>query len=413
MAERRLAALLALPPVLVLLPIIASAARGPVGLLAYLVVPQNAVLLAAAIVTSLVFHLTSIGHVLARLDSMARRSHRTFTMLAVGVVLVVHVLALYGAIGLFGVTSRVFGMTTTARPEASGPLPSSDTVVGTLPSAGTVTGAERFSILLVGSDFGTGYQHSLTDTMMVVSVDPSKKAVVMASLPRDTARFPMFDGSTYNGKLNSLMTFASSRPDRYPEGGVGTLAHEISYLVGVPIQYIAYVNLSGFATLIDSVGGVEVVVGQPIDDPVYQFEDGARGFQLSAGPHHLNGRTAMAYVRSRYGAGDNDFTRARRQQELLIALRNKLLSPSVLPQLPSTLDAISRLITTNYPPEGVGRLVDLSQQIPPEAVQRFVLGPPYAVNPAGGGEYVLVPDMDRYAKWSISVFGKDSRYASR
>jgi LCP family protein required for cell wall assembly len=413
LGDARTAAVLAIPPALILLPIVAAALRGPEGWLVFLVVPLNALLLVAAAAMSIGFRLTSMWLVGRRVGGAVLRRHRRLIWGVTGFLLVAHVLAIYAAFGLFDVTSRVFGGAFSDRPDASGPQASSDVVVGVLPSAEPLGSADqRFSILLVGSDFGTGYTHSLTDTMMVVSVDPVSKTVVMASVPRDTARFPMWDGTTYNGKLNSLMTAASNDHSRYPEGGIGTLAHEISYLVGVPIQYIAYINLGGFGKLIDAVGGVDVVVARAIDDANYQFPDGKQGFHLSAGPHHLDARTAMAYVRSRYGAGDNDFTRARRQQELLLALKDKLLSPAVLPKVPTILDAISRLVTTNYPADGVSRLLDLSHQIQPDSIQRFVLGPPYAINPPGGGEYVLVPDMDRYAKWSIKTFGSASRYAS-
>ncbi len=408
----RTAGILAIPPGVLLVPIFVAGLGGAEGLLSYLVVPSNALLLAIAILISLAFRLAALGHLGRSLGLLAMRPRWRTIWGVAALVVAVHLLALYGAFGLFNVTSRVFSGITD-RPEDSLPHASVDATVGTLPSAPPALNADqRFSVLLVGSDFGTGYNHSLTDTMMVVSVDPASKSVVMASVPRDTARFPMFDGGTYNGKLNSLMTFASNDRARYPEGGIGTLAHEIGYLVGVPIQYVAYINLAGFEKLIDAVGGVDVVVARAIDDANYEFNNGQRGFHLTAGPHHLDGRTAMAYVRSRYGPGDNDFTRARRQQELLLDLKDKLLSPAVLPRIPTILDAISRLVTTNYPAENISRLIDLSHQIKPEAIQRTVLGPPYAISPPSSAEYVLVPDMARYAKWSIKAFGSASRYAS-
>jgi len=412
LGQPRTAAILAIPPLLTLIPLLASGARGAVGLFSYLVVPENAALLAVATATSLAFRLISIGLARATFMKSGLRPRRRTLWGIIGVVVVAHLAAMYAAIGLFGVTSRVFSNTIPQIADPVVPAPSSDVIVGVLPSVSAVPTDQRFTVLLVGSDFGTGYTHSLTDTMIVVSVDPATKSAVMASVPRDTARFPMYDGSKYDGKLNSLMTAASKDPAKYPDGGIGTLAHEIGYLVGVPIQYVAYINLGGFSKLVDAVGGVDVVVTQRIDDANYEFDDGARGFHMTAGPHHLNGRLAAAFVRSRYGIGDNDFTRARRQQQLLVALKDRLLSPAILPNLPTVLDAASRLVTTNFPPNNIEELVTLSQSIPETSIERFVLGPPYATNPANASDYILVPDMARYAKWSIKEFGAASRYSS-
>jgi LCP family protein required for cell wall assembly len=411
--QTKLAALLGLPPLVVLLPVLLTVPDGAEGLIGYLVVPRNALVLSVAVGVSLVCRTVSIWLVARQVGHSAIMKHRGVLTALIVVVAITHAAAGYLSIGLFGVTSRVFGGTI---PEDIAPAASGapDPGVGTLPSAGPPTlGNDRFSILLIGSDFGTGYTHSLTDTMMVVSVDPATKSVVMASLPRDIARFEMYDGSLYMGKLNSLMSHADQDKGRYPEGGTGTLAHEISYLIGVPIQYIAYINMGGFEKAIEAVGGVDVDVTRAISDDFYQFPNGPKGFYLSVGMHHLDGPHAVAYVRSRYGPGDNDFTRARRQQELLLSLKTKLLNPSSLPNIPRILDELSRLVTTNYPPDQIGGLIDLSKQIDPESITRSVLGPPYAIRPPGGGEYILVPDMDRFAKWSIKTFGASSRYTGQ
>jgi LCP family protein required for cell wall assembly len=321
-----------------------------------------------------------------------------------------HVAVAFASFSLFGATSRVFSGSLPGPAASAAPHVSPD--VGVLPSpASHPPENERITILLVGSDFGTGYNHSLTDTMMVVSVDPQTAAVNMVSVPRDTARFELYSGGVFTGKLNSLMSKAEADPETYPDGGLGTLSKQISYLIGIPIQYVGYINMAAFEEMIDVVGGVDVIVTKAINDSFYQFRDGPKGFKLSAGPHHLDGAHAVAYVRSRYGPGDNDFTRARRQQELLVALRAKLTSPAVLPNLPGLLDQLGRLVSTNFPAERIGEVIELSHRVDEEAVQRTVLGPPYAVRPPGGGEYVLVPDMERIATWSVKMFGSASRYA--
>ena len=94
----------------------------------------------------------------------------------------------------------------------------------------------------------------------------------------------------------------------------------------MPIHYYAAIDLAGFRRMIDLVGGVTIDNPKPIIDPRYDWLDGRHGFELSAGKHKLNGANALAYVRSRQGVGDSDFTRARRQQQVLLALRSKLTS---------------------------------------------------------------------------------------
>jgi LCP family protein required for cell wall assembly len=276
------------------------------------------------------------------------------------------------------------------------------------------TTSKRISILVTGIDSGHGREHALTDTIMVVSVDPDTGKVAMLSFPRDISNFALYNGGTYRGKINSLMTYARLHPAQFPDGGLPTLAKEVGYLAGVPIQYFAAINLDGFQRMIDVVGGVDVVNPKPIDDPVYDWFDGTRGFHLAAGPVHLNGRIGLAYVRSRYGAGDSDFTRAARQQQVLSALRKKLTDPGVLARLPELLKAVGSSIRTNYPSDQVRDLADIASKVTDENTEKHVLGPPYALHPptnTTGGVYTLQLNMARMAKLSVDMFGNDSRYA--
>jgi LCP family protein required for cell wall assembly len=271
----------------------------------------------------------------------------------------------------------------------------------------------RINILLLGADSGMGYNHALTDSQILVSIDPATKTVVMASIPRDIAQFPMYNGGTYGGKINSLMSTALTDPAHYPDGGVGTLAREIGFLLGIRVNYYGFVNLAGFAKLIDTVGGVDVVNPKDIADAGYGFPGGQTGFFLSAGPHHLDSRLALAFVRTRQGIGDNDYTRAGRQQLVLQALRHQLATPAMVPKIPALLDALAQTIQTNFPVSRVADMMDLAQQVPDAAIKKYVLGPPFAVNPptsTTGGIWILQLDMKVIRAWSVRVFGADSAY---
>ena len=187
----------------------------------------------------------------------------------------------------------------------------------------------RINILLTGIDSDENRRHALNDTILVVSLDPTTGDLAMVSFPRDLARLPTPDGKTYTGKINSLMTYADKHKDEYPDGGMAALANQVGFLLGAPVDYYASVDLDGFRKLIDRVGGVTVNVQTAINDPAYGGWDtpGRIGFKLSTGRHNLDGETALAFVRTRKGIGDSDFGRARRQQQLLVALQRKLDRP--------------------------------------------------------------------------------------
>ena len=301
------------------------------------------------------------------------------------------------------------------------PDPSGSTASGvpggvTQPSGPTSTAPRsRINILLTGIDSDEGRTHKLNDTLLVVSIDPKTGDIAMISFPRDLARVPTPGGGTYNGKINSIMSYAERRPNEYPQGPMAALTDEIGFLLGAPIDYYAAVNLDGFKKLIDGVGGVTVDVKQAINDPGYGGWDqpGRIGFTLSKGKHTLDGETALAYVRTRKGAGDNDFNRARRQQDLLLALQKKLSDPKMLPSLPGIVGAAAATLTTDFPPERLGEMLAIALASDEASLRRYVLGPPYAVVAAGESEYILVPDMTNFARLSISLFGPESRYASK
>ena len=211
------------------------------------------------------------------------------------------------------------------------------------------------------------------------------------------------------------MTAARNDPTQFPDGPMLTLTREIGYMLGVPINYYAAINLEGFQKMVDLVGGVDVDNPKPINDPLYDWFDGTHGFTLSAGKHHLDGRTALAYVRSRQGLGDNDFTRAARQQQVLVALRAKLGSTGLLQKLPDLLKVAGKTIRTDFPPAQVREYLELANSIPDDGIDRHVLGPPYAVSPplnTTGGTYILQIDFKKWAAMSIKVFGADSAYKS-
>jgi polyisoprenyl-teichoic acid--peptidoglycan teichoic acid transferase len=273
-------------------------------------------------------------------------------------------------------------------------------------------GSSRISMLLMGIDSTATRTHALTDTLLVVSVDPDTKTGAMVSIPRDVGKVPLYFGGTYGAKINSLLSYVRRHPDDFPDGPTTTVRKEVGHLIGVPVPYYAYVDLAGFVKLVDLVDGVTIVNPRAINDPRYGgWTDGRPvGFKLSEGRHNLDSQEALAYVRSRYGAGDSDFSRARRQQQLLLALQKKLTTPEMLPRLPSILSAAGKTIKTNFPAARLSEVLDLATQVTQDDVERVVLGPGYTTKSSNPAVYMLVPDMKKFAKESIKLFGEDSRY---
>lgn len=284
------------------------------------------------------------------------------------------------------------------------------------PISTPTTARSRVNVLLMGIDSSDTRDHALTDALLVVSVDPATNDVTMVSFPRDIAGFELWDGRIFKGKINSLMSQAETHPDEFPDGPLASVSRAVGHLLGVPIHYYASVDLAGFARMIDAVGGVTVDVGAAIDDPTYGgWKDGRVGFRLGKGRHTLDGPTALAFVRTRRGVGDNDFNRARRQQQLLVALQRKLVEPSVIPLLPGVLTELEGTIVTNFPPDRLGDMLDLGQAVDQAAIRQIVLGPPYSRRPTdgnNGGLYSLRLDTARLAALSVELFGADSRYLS-
>ena len=273
-------------------------------------------------------------------------------------------------------------------------------------------GSTRITVLLTGIDSSPTRNHALNDSMIVASLDTATGKLSMVSFARDIAGFKLWDGRTFSGKINSLMSTAQADPKGYPLGGMNTVVKELSYLLGIPVDYYAAVNLPGFTKLVDAAGGVTVHNDTVIDDPSYGGWTDKRpvGFHLGVGTHTLDGQGALAFARSRMGPGNNDFVRARRQQQLILALEKKLTSPEMLARLPDVIQALGKTVRTNYPADGLAQALEAARKVDESATTRVVLGPPYAVRSNDASTYSLDLDMSKLAALSVKLFGSDSAY---
>ena len=265
---------------------------------------------------------------------------------------------------------------------------------------------DRINVLLVGVDATRLRTTVLTDTMMVVSLDPVGNTVTILSLPRDLIDVPLGNGDVYGPKLNSLMAYADADPDQFPDGGLVALEDAVGALLGIDIQYHAELQFGSFIRMVDAVGGVDVDVIQGFDDPTYDgYGLEGRGWSITAGRHHLDGRNALAFSRSRKAAGESDFTRALRQQQVIIALRDAVTKDgSLLWELPALLDAVGDAVRTDLPPSRLPQLAAILDEIDDGSITRSIIRHPLvrSVNTRYGSS--LEPDLVAIRQVAAGLF---------
>jgi LCP family protein required for cell wall assembly len=264
---------------------------------------------------------------------------------------------------------------------------------------------ERVNVLLIGVDAGVGRNTFLTDTMMVASLDPVARTVSMASIPRDTVDVPLPDGRVFKQKLNSLVAYVRMNIDKFPgaKDGESVLAAAIGQLLGLKIDLWAEVNLGGFAYLVDSVGGINIKVTSAFCDYRYK-EYGITGFQISPGWWHMNGDQALAYARVRKAAGESDFTRAARQQEVVAALRDRIVRGGFLDDPAGFLRSAGQTVRTNISPSFIADWIDVASSVGREDVYRIVVGHPFVAPGYDVRGSIQIPDLAKIQAMAAGLF---------
>lgn len=297
-------------------------------------------------------------------------------------------------------------------------------------------GTDRINVLLVGTDTTPDRETTLTDVILVVSVDPVSETAVMISVPRDTGFMPLPDDTRYRdalypAKVNGLFATAAADPDSWcPDGpedpeacGVRTLSGSVGLYLGLEIHHQAFVDMAGFAELIDAVGGVELCLPGQLVDPAFDgsLENSGPGepLVLPAGCQRYSGLEALAYARSRQGwiempdgsrEPQTDFQRNERQQRVLLALREEVAEADTLLELPAILTAIGRTVSTDVPRDQAGDLATLLPLITGPDIERVVLGYPDFVDLPADPEvaYILNPRRDEIRDEMAALFGEDA-----
>jgi len=224
---------------------------------------------------------------------------------------------------------------------------------------------DRINVLLLGVDRREAGDVPRADTIIVVTIDPLTKDVGMLSIPRDLlVTIPGYGQEKINAAYPLGMSSSLTGP--------GLLRATIEYNFGIPIHYYAEVDFEGFVRIVDTLGGVVVDVPAPIKDDEYPGEDyNYTRIYFAPGLQHMDGRTALRYVRTRHD--DNDFSRGYRQQQVLRALREQGLRLDLLRKAPQLVDALADTVRTDLSPQQVLALAKLGSEIPRERIRSFTL----------------------------------------
>ncbi len=233
-------------------------------------------------------------------------------------------------------------------------------------------GTKRVTMLVMGIDFRdweSGTDYSRTDTMMLLTIDPVAKTAGALSIPRDLwAAIPGFNPA----KINTAHYYGDLYD--YPGGGPALAVKTVENVIGVPIDYYARIDFSAFVDFIDLIDGITVDVTEPIE---LEIIGQAYDVKLEPGRVTLPGKLALAYARNRYNEG-GDFDRARRQQQVILGIYDRLTTPAVWAKLISNAsqlyDQFSQKITTNLPFEDALKLSVLAVQIKEEDIEMAVIG---------------------------------------
>lgn len=262
---------------------------------------------------------------------------------------------------------------------------------------------QRTNVLILGIGGGTHEGPDLTDTMMVVSLNRAKSSMALISIPRDIW------SDTLKDKVNSAYHYGEEKQ----KGGGLTLAKAISEdVVGIPLHYSVVIDFSGFKNIIDLAGGITVNVTEAFTDTEYPVDgkenDPCGGDPLlrcryetvhfDAGAQHMNGDRALIYVRSRHAEGveGSDFARARRQQAVIVALKEKLMHPTTWLPPKKGIALMKAIDDTTDTDMNIGQWLTVVKEIATTREQNIqkvtfdtlLTSPPETWY---GGRYVLVP----------------------
>ncbi len=253
----------------------------------------------------------------------------------------------------------------------------------------------RVSVLLMGIDQREGEEGTFpTDTLILFSLDPVGKTAAILSIPRDL--WVTYPGLNRSGRINGANIIGDDI--NYPGGGGPAFAvRTVENVLGVNIPYYVLINFEVFYTFIDAIGPIEVCPENEIHDE--QYPDGSYGYMtvhFDPGCQELDSERLLQYARTRHGDTDSDIGRSRRQQEVILKVRQKVLSvggvSALLPQAPGLWESVQDNIKTNLTFEKMVSLARTAEQISEANIRQgqISFGEVY-IGTSPEGDEILIP----------------------
>lgn len=259
-----------------------------------------------------------------------------------------------------------------------------------------VPALQPINVLLVGTDARSDeIGPPRTDTLILLTLEQQTQTAGMLSLPRDLwVPIPRYN-LTY--KLNTVYSIGEERG--YAGGGSQLVKDTVSSFIGQPVQYYVRINFRGFIEVVDLIGGIDIEVPKTIHDDHYPTADyGLETFHLDAGWQHLDGETALKYARTRNV--DDDYGRARRQQDVIKAVFDKVTSADMIPflltKLPTLIYTMRSSIDTDMPMATQLELANYMRQASLKEIRQLVLDSRFGEETySDEGAWILLPDREK------------------
>jgi LCP family protein required for cell wall assembly len=218
----------------------------------------------------------------------------------------------------------------------------------------------RINILLLGR---AGEHHpgrDLTDTIMIMSIDTHTKKIALLSLPRDL--YVQIPNTSVFTKINAVYQQGLAQNE-----GTDLIEKAVTNITGLPIHYSFIIDFDGFEKVINALGGVNVEVMRDLYDPRYPGPNYSyETFEIKKGWQMLDGATALKYVRERHNDPEGDFGRAKRQQQVIQAVKSKAFSLKTFVDafaLNNLLTILGDSVKTTITPEEIGSFIALSKEV--------------------------------------------------
>jgi LCP family protein required for cell wall assembly len=259
------------------------------------------------------------------------------------------------------------------------------------------------NILLIGLDSTRNLRGQNTDVIIVASVNKKTKQVALLSIPRDLwVYIPTIGWSRIN------VAHRKGYSTDYPGNGPALLSRTIEVNLGIPIHHWGRVDFQGFARVVDELGGVTMTVACPVNLRYQAPEsEDEEEMILEPGVYHMDGKTALRYVRTRRDG--TDFDRARRQQQFLKAMWDQTKNPDLILKIPGLWSALRDSFETDLGLTDVLSLVPVALDLEPHRIRSRYIGP----NETTGwttteGWQVLLPDYDKIQQVVASLLAPPS-----